>query len=632
MFGWTGKILYINLSNKKTKIEDTSEYIDHFIGGRGINQILLFKSLKNKNIEPLSEESPLILGAGPFVGTLLPSACRLSIDFKNVINNGIGSCNCGGHFAPEMKFAGYDHIVISGIAEKPVYLFIKDENVFFKDAREIWGKNTWDTENIIRKIEGDDIRTLSIGIAGENLVKFASIIADRGRSASYGGGGALMGSKNLKCVAIKGTSSLEIAYPSKIINEVKEINNIIHKSRAMQMHRIGGTLFAYLFPGENRANSVKNMSDEFWNNEKINQLTRNTFDSKYLLRRHSCFSCPVFCSSIYKVRNLYCEGLQANSWRAFTSNMDLIDPEKALYSHALTNLYGMDGDHTSAIIAWAIECYENGILTKKDIDGIELTWGNGDSIIKMIKKIAKRDGFGNVLAEGLYEASKVVGKNSLELAMLSKKCALMEDAMRSHKAWALGIVLSNKGSGHLRGAPIAAEEVQEYPFYIDEKESNFLDIIDPKKYEGKAELVTWHQKYKGIIDSVGICALVSSWNDLNLYSLEKISNLLNIITGKSVFSKSNLLTIGSRINNLERSFNLLHAGFDRTDDYPPSKLIDVPVTKGKYKGERLEINKWDKMLDEYYKIQEWDIKNGRPTKKILKDLKLDFIEELKGDI
>lgn len=625
MFGWTGKILYIDLTNKKIKTEDTSKYID-WIGGRGINQLLLFNILKDKKIQPLEPENPLIFGAGPFVGTLAPSSCRLSIDFQNVMNNGIGSGNCGGHFAAEMKYAGYDHIVISGKSEYPIYIFIKDDKVYFRDARKIWGNNTWETENLIKKVERDnDIKTLSIGVAGENLVKFASIVADWGRSASYGGSGAVMGSKHLKCIAIKGTLSIKIANSKEIIKKVSELNNIINKSKVMQMHRIGGTLLGYLLPGEKRVHGVKNMSETFWDNEKIFKLSRYIFDSKYLVRRHSCFGCPIFCSSIFKVKGVYCEGFQANSWRSFASNLDLVDPEKVLYSHALTNLYGMDGDHTSSIIAWAIECYENGILNKNDTDGLELKWGNGENIIKMIEKIAHRNGIGDILAEGLYAASKIIGKDSFKFAMLSKKNALMEDAMRSHKAWSLGILLSNKGSGHLRGAPIP-EEIQKYPFYISDKEYKFLDISNPTKYEGKAELVSWHQKYKGIIDSIGICALVSMWNDLSLYNLETISDFLNDITGV-VISPSDLLTIGSKIYNLERAFNLLHAGFTREDDYPPSRLINVPIKKGKYKGERLEINQWNKLLDKYYTIQEWDVKNGIPTKEVLKKLGLEFVIE-----
>lgn len=623
MFGWAGKILYINLTNKEIKIEDTKEYID-FLGGRGINQFLLFNYLQNKKIDSLGPENPLILGAGPFVGTLMPSSCRLSIDFQNVMNNGIGSCNCGGHFAPEMKYAGYDHILISGKSKNPIYIFIKNDKVFFRDARKIWGRNTWETENLVKEIEGDQyIKTLSIGVAGENLVKFASIVADRGRSASYGGSGAVMGSKNLKCIAIRGTLSIKIANSKEIIRKVTNLNNVINKSKAMQVQRIGGTLLGYLLPGEKRVHGVKNMSETFWDNEKIFKLSRYIFDNKYLIRRHSCFGCPISCSSIFKVNGIYCEGFQANSWRAFASNLDLIDPEKVLYSHALTNLYGMDGDHTSSIIAWAIECYENGILNKNDTDGLELKWGNGGNIIKIIEKIAHRNGIGDILAEGLYEASKIIGKNSYKYGMLSKKNALMEDAMRSSKAWALGILTSNRGSGHLRGAPIPGEK-QEYPFFLNNEEFKYLDIFNITTYEGKAELVIWHQKYKGIVDSIGICALVSMWTDLNIYTVETISDFLYEITGEFA-SPSELLAVGSKIHHLERAFNLLHAGLDRKDDLPPLKLINIPIEKGKYKGEKLEINKWNKLLDKYYLLQGWDIKKGIPTKDILGKLGLEFV-------
>jgi len=210
--GRTGNILFINLSTRKLYLENTNKYIK-YIGGRGINQKILF-DLVSPDSDVLDPGNPIILGSGTFVGTLVPSASRLAVDFKNVINNGIGSGNCGGHFAAEMKYAGYDHIIITGQSKKPTYIFIHNQKIYFRDAQELWGLNTWETENQIRLKEGDSqIKTLCIGLAGENLVKFSVLVADKGRFVGHCGGGVLFGSKKLKAIAIRGTSPLMVAYP-----------------------------------------------------------------------------------------------------------------------------------------------------------------------------------------------------------------------------------------------------------------------------------------------------------------------------------------------------------------------------------------------------------------------------------
>jgi len=625
-FGWTGKILFIDLTRRSTTVKNTNEYLS-FIGGRGINQRILF-DLLDKNVDPLSPENIIILGAGPFIGTLIPSADRLAVDFKNVITGGVGSGNSGGHFAAEMKFAGYDHIIISGQTKKPLYLYIYNDRVYFRNAGDLWGKNTWETENIIKHKEKDrGIKTLTIGKAGENLVKFACIIGDRGRAIGYGGGGAIFGSKNLKAIAIRGTLPVKIAHPDKFIQKLKFFNkNIIEKSKIINLYRKGGTLLPYLAPGENRPHGVKNMSEEFWSNEAISCVTREKFD-KYLKRRHSCFNCPSYCSSIYEMEGFRCEGVQANTLRAMGSNLDVRSPEDILHANTLVNMYGMDTDQTSAVIGWAIECFENGLINKDDTDGIELRWGQGDSIIKLIEDIANRKGFGNILADGVYEACKTVGRGSEKYTVLVKKNSLMEAAMRSHKGWALGIVTSTKGGGHLRGAP--GQEMQKIPPEASMRLFGIDDIFNPTSYNNKAELVVWQENYKGVVDMMGICANTSMWMDISLFTPEDIAEFFNNVTGENITGK-NLLHAGLKLQNLERVFNYLHAGFNRKDDYPPEKLVKIPVHDGPYKGEKLDLSEWNKMLNEYYACHGWNVKTGLPTKQGLKDIGLgDVIEKLK---
>jgi aldehyde:ferredoxin oxidoreductase len=619
LFGWAGKILFVDLSSRNIRVEPTEKYLS-FVGGRGINQWLLF-NLLDRNIAPLDSDSVMILGAGPMVGTLVPTASRLSIDFKNVLTGGVGSANCGGRFAAEMKFSGYDHIVVTGKSSERIYIYIHGETVHFRNASDIWGKTTWKTDNIIKDREKNQaLSTLTIGAGGENLVKLACIMGDKGRAAAYGGGGALMGSKNLKAIAIKGASSpVRIAKPVEFMNRLKKFKSeVFEKSRAVKLHREGGTLGAYLLPRENRPHGVKNMSEAFWSNASLENVTRDKFD-EFLVRRHSCAGCPVYCSAIYKIKDRICEGIQANNLRAFGTNVDVKSAEDILYAHALSNDYGLDCDQTSAAVAWAIECYEKGIIDQSDTDGLELRFGDGRCVSELIRKIAFREGFGDILADGVYEASRKVGRGSDELSVVVKKAGVMEAAMRSHKGWALGIVTSTRGAGHLRGS--SGLEFQKVPSEASRKFLNIDDISDPTSYDNKAELVVWQEKYKGITDMMGICALTSMWMDIHLFTPEDIAGLLNDITGKN-YSAEELLNIGEQLQNLEKCFNLLHAGFERSDDMPPGKLMDIPVERGMYEGEKIDIEKWNQMVDRYYELHGWDRESGYPTKKRLLSLDL----------
>ena len=617
--GLAGKILYIDLTRECCKVVNSGPEPE-WIGGRGINQRLLFDLQPAAN-DPFGPENPLILGAGPLVGTLVPGACRLAVDFRNLITGGVGSANLGGHFAAEMKYAGYDQIVIQGRAQRPVYLFVTDAAVFFRDAAPLQGLDTWETENRIKRLENDArLKTLCIGPAGENRVRFACIVGDRGRAAGYGGSGALLGAKRLKAIAVRGRRPLTVARPEALLAELRRFNReVIEKSRFVSIHRQGGTLNAYQLPGENRPHAVRNMSVEFWGNEAIGRVQRSVFDQRYLVRRHSCFACPIYCSAIYRIGDLRCEGLQANSWRAFASNLEITDPDQVLQLHMLANRYGLDGDHTSAALAWAVECFEKGIINSGDTGGLALRWGDGAAAMRLLEQIARRTGFGAVLARGVADAARQVGRGSEKLASLAHRNALMEAGMRSHKGWALGIVTSTKGGGHLRGAP--AVEAQRLSPEKSRAWFGVGDVQDPTAYANKAELVTWYENYKGVVDMMGLCYLPSMWMELGLFTPADIARFHHLVTG-SRRSASDLLQAGARLQALETAFNILHAGFGRADAQPPPKLVEIPVTRGPFIGQRLDLQRWQEMLDAYYLAHGYDPATGWPSSRRLVDLGL----------
>ena len=609
-FGYAGKTAFIDLTRQKIDLTETEEYLS-WVGGRGINQKLLFSALK-PDTHPLDPENTIILGSGPLVGTLAPTACRLAVEFKNVITGGLGSSNGGGHFAAEMKFAGFDHLVITGRAASPVYLFVQDGKVFFQDAEALWGQSTWDTEVFIQKALNDpNIRTLTIGPGGENLVKFACLIVDRGRAIGYGGAGAVFGSKNLKAVAVRGRLGLKAAHPEALIQEVKRYHEeVINQSGFAKVYRQGGTLLGYLGPKEKRPHAVRNMSDEFWPDKKIEKILQDKFEPRQKALR-SCFGCPYHGSRIYEINHLKCEGIQANTWRAFASNLGITDPDKMLEIHAKANLNGIDGDHLSAVMAWAVECFENGIISQNETDGLELKWGNADALSLLADRIVAQTGFGKVLSQGLSQATHILGRGSHKLATTSHKNALMEAGMRSHRAWALGILTSTKGGGHLRGAPAV-----EFKWTDAEDDESIFGLPSPSSagcYRDKASLVVMFERYKAVIDMMGLCYLPSMWMDLSLFVPRQIASFYNLVTGRDLSAEA-LLDVGEKIQVSETIFNLLHAGFGRADCLPPVRLLQEPVSKGIFKGEKIDVEQFSTMLDEYYRFRNWDQVTGWPFK------------------
>ena len=624
LYGWAGKILFIDLETQKTRTEPTADY-KSFIGGRGINQRLLF-NLVEPNVDPLDPENPLILGAGVMVGTPVPTAARLSVEHKNVMTGGLGSGNLGGFFAAEMKFAGFDHIVIQGRAQKPTYLFIKDDRVFFRSAREIWGQDTWQTDITLKRMENEtSLSTLAIGPAGENMVRFACIIGDQGRASGYGGSGAVMGGKNLKAIAIKGTRrtlALAKAGAFKVRLE-KFMKEVFNKANAVNAHQKGGTLGAYLLSGKERPHGVRNLMEDFLSNEDLRGISREEFDA-FLIKRRGCSNCPVQCGGHFQVKGVDCEGIQANSLRAFGTNLAVNKAQDVLFSHALANLYGLDVDQTSAVVAWGMDCFEKGIIDTKDTGGVNLRFGDGKSAAKLIRMVAFREGLGDLLAEGVERAAIKLGRGSEKLTAVVKGNSVVESGMRTHRAWTLGVITSTKGTGHLRGSP--GLEFQS----LTPEESRTLfgleDVSDPTSYENKGAFVVWQEQYKGVVDMMGICALMTMWMDKTLFLPEEIAGLFNDITGLS-YSADDLLEVGEKVHNLERVFNLMHTGFDRNDDMPPRKFVDIPVNKGAFKGQSIDIKKWNQMLDEYYELHGWDQATGRPTRERLKELNLSFALE-----
>ena len=631
-----GKILRIHLSTHKIGREKTGELAKRFLGGRGINQWILFQELP-PSIPSLSPENIITFGTGPLVGTLVPAACRLSIDSKNPFTNGIGSSSCGGNFAPELRFAGYNHVVVQGKAETPVYIFIDDDRVEIREAAHIWGKTTWETDAKIKEEIGDpNIQLVYIGPAGENLVRGACIITDLEKAAGRCGLGAVMGSKNLKAIAVRGTGSIEIPHPRAFMRGVDEV---LEKLRANQFLRRRGEYGVYgqVLWGENiRESSWRNFQGgTIPQPEQIASIHPDIFLKKFKKKNISCWSCPIRCRVLHEVqegryRGLLSEGLENNDIQLFGAKLNVFDPAAILYLRSLCNQYGLDTDNITGVMAWALECYQRGMIDEDTTDGLRLEWGDVDTYIQLIKKITYREGFGNILAEGSQRASEIIGKGTGRYAIHVKGQDLAEQ-LWVHKGWALGTVLSARGGTHTRGAVLSTRFESLSP-ELCRKYYGLEKIGAPNEYGGKAQFVSFFERLQALADSLGLCTFATIlWAPPpEAMDQRDMARFLSACTGMDI-NQEELMLIGERIHNLEKAFNVLHTNWTRREDYPPARFVEEPVTiPGPFRGECLPLDKWDKMLDEYYGLHGWDKKTSWPTRKTLDKLGLREVADTLG--
>ncbi len=622
---YAGKIAIIDLFKNKIRFEYTKKYVKKFLGGKGINIWLLYK-YSNVKSHPLDPESPIIVGTGPLTGTLAPGSGRIDIAAKNYYTKGIGYASACGYFGLELKMTGFDHIVVYGRAEKPVYIQIINNNINIIDAHDLWSLTTWETESSIKRDNGElSMQVLSIGPAGENLVKGANIITHRDGSASHCGLGAVMGSKNLKAIAVKGNISIELHNPDKYYQYFKEIWNKITSSKGYKDMKKFGALMYFSDKGEAQ---VKNNQDAFLDQNMISKILPQNFLYKKLYRGIGYYMCPVSCRHYLKTKYGILEGPKTNGMHDFVSRLGIYDIDEVIKLNALCNKMGLDIDFTSNVIAWSIEAYEKGVLNIKDFNGLKPRWGDPSFVEEMINKIVKLDDIGRLLAMGVAEAARVIGRDSLKFAMHIKGHDLYE-AFRARIGYGLGAATAPRGGGHLDGSPLC-----EFPRLWTKNDCikvyGIENCNNGLSYEGKAKIVFYHERLKYAIDSMGICYFFTIWGVPDYPTINDYCNLLNAAIG-SRYTPNDLMYIGERILNVAKAYNSLHAGFKKKDDYPPQRFLSEPIKSGPYKGVKLSKRKWDKLLEEYYALHGWDTKTSLQKKEKLielglKDVALDLIK------
>lgn len=612
--GYKGRLLYIDLSERSSETRKLEEQEARmFLGGSGLGSKILFDEM-DLTLDPLDSKSVIVFTTGPLVGLTFSYCARYVVSGKSPATGGWGEAHAAGFWGPELKFAGFDGLVIRGRADRPVYIFINDGLCEIKDARHFWGKDTFETEMAVKnELKDENVRVLSIGEAGEKLSKMAAIISDGGRAAARGGLGAIMGSKNLKAIALKGTERRIRVYNEKGFDEYrKEANQIIKENPAAKMLHDYGTSGFYDTLVEFSDVPTKNWSLGS-RIETIEKLSGKVMAQKYLSGKYHCRACMVGCGrlveikeGVYKSPNSM--GPEYETIAAFGNNCMNDDLESIIRMNYLTNAYGLDTISAGSVIAFAMECFERGLLTKKDTDGIELTWGNPKAILQILEKIRKREGIGDLLADGVKVASQKIGGGSDKFAVHVKGLELPMHDPRAFASWGIAFATSNRGACHNQAITYGIERGMTYPdIGIDKSLDRFVSD------ESKSRITKIMQDFYSVLESLLVCKFVL-YGGLRLTHLTK---LLNAVTGWDM-DNAELMKTGERLYNLNRVFNV-KCGISRKDDILPSRVAKEAFTDGGAKGHLPDL---EKMIDPYYKMRGWD-QNGIPTTEKLKELSLD---------
>lgn len=616
------KTLTIDLSTSKIKVEDThTSYLDRYIGGRGVNAAYLF-DMTNANTDPLGEDNPIIFGTGPFAGTFIPTAGQLTVTSKSPLTNLYFKSNSGGHLASEIRFAGYNYIIVKGKADRPVYLYIDNDHVDIKDASHIWGKDTRETNIILRKDLGKDVHVACIGPAGEKLVKFAGISVSVYHFAARGGLGAVMGSKNFKAMAVHGNrEKIEVYDPQLLRQLVLDAVSKIPKSVKAVTYMKYGTSGSIDPINEIGALPSFNFKEPSF--EKAADIDGVTLvEKQYIRKRKACTACPIHCHKYLIVDKgkyqCYGGGPEYETLAAFGAGCGIGDPEAVLHLHILCGLYGLDGLSVAAVIQWTMECLEKGILSREDVDGLNITWGDADNTIELLKRIVHREGFGNILAEGLRKASSIVGKDSWKYAVQARGLEQSRVDTRSAKAYALAFAVNPRGPDHLHAQPMAEMGIYPESRELVKQLTGDVKYANPYIPDKKASIVRWHEDMFALTEVLGLCSFATTTT--YILTPETLAEMYYAVTGVKLKS-DDLMLVGRRTVTLERCFNI-REGLTRKDDTLPWRLMNEPVSKGPAKGLVNSKEELDGLLHEYYLLHGWNPETGKPTYETLVKLEM----------
>jgi aldehyde:ferredoxin oxidoreductase len=618
------KAAFVDLSSGEVEIKDIPQRVrELYLGGRGIDMYLLYNLLQ-PGIDPLGPDNVFIVSAGILTGTPAPCPSRFHVAGKSPLTGLVGCSNMGGFFGPELRFAGFDHVIVHGKAERPVYLWIKDGRIEVRDASHLWGRDATETQVLIRKELADrEIKSITIGVAGENLVRFACVRSGVKNAAGRTGMGAVMGSKNLKAIAVRGSMPIEIFNPEAALKDLKDLVEASKSSKYVEIFTRFGTLF--LFDSINSTGILRTRNfqlNQLVDSEEVEAEASEEFSSGMA----ACFGCHLHCRHKYTLdkgpwKGQYAEGPEFASTAALTSLVGSNKMQGALEGNHLANTLGLDTIESGSMIAWAIELNEKGMLPKSLIGNLALEWGNTQTVNQLMQDIAYRRGLGDILAEGPKRAIERLGAETAYYNIQVKGMSCNVSDERPVPSLALGIATATRGADHLRSRCALdlyhlPENVLEMFYRRKGMSSDFRD------YRGKAWMAFYTENNKSTMDCLGICLFSGAGLSPNLAAPEDFARIIENITGiKLTYDK--FMEIGERITNIERLFNI-REGTSRKDDYLPDRYYDEPTALGpeSTRGRKIDRQKYDDILDEYYEFHRWD-KEGNPTPKTLQRLLLD---------
>jgi aldehyde:ferredoxin oxidoreductase len=614
--GYAGKILRINLTNKiKKETPINIDTIKKFLGGRGLNAYRLFKEVK-KGTDPLGPKNKLMFSTGPLVGTMFPTASRFNVSAKSPLTGIFGDSNAGGHFAPEMKYAGYDQIIIEGRSEKPIYVYVNDNDIEFIDASNVWGKDiiTAD-EEIKNELKNPKVQTVICGPAAEKGVKYSGLYANQVRAASRTGLGLVMASKNMKAIALRGTGRITVAQPKRFKKLVLKLEKEIREHEQYPGRRLMGTTRILMMA--NKAGFLPTYNYLKGTYEYAKQVSGERLAEEYNVKSRGCFACTIPCSRIYTIRDgknkgLHGEGPEYEALGSLTSRIGNPDIELALKAIDQCNRLGLDVLCVAGCIGWAMELYEKGMLNKKDTFGLELTWGNPEVLLKLIQQIADRQDFGDVLADGSLAAANKLGKGHDSLVQVKGMDLIMADP-RGLKGFGLGYAVASRGGDHLRSEPFI--ELSDDPS-IGEKMFGVPEATLRRADQGKGKLVSYFEDWCAVVDALEPCKNIAQ--NMEILPFNRASKVMEMVTGLQL-THYEIREAGARIVTIERMFGV-REGITRSDDTLPPRFMK-PLKEGESKGQVVDI---DLMLKDYYTERGWNHETGIPTKEVLKKLKIDY--------
>ncbi len=626
MFGYAGRILHVDLSREAVWEEPLAGHlISKFLGGRGINAALLWDCTEPGK-DPLGPENALIFGTGPLAGTFAPSSGRTTITCRGAATRLYLKSSVGGHWGPELKFAGYDHLIVHGRAKRPVYLWIRDSEVEVRDASKLWGKNVDQTEELIHNEGGEDrLEVACIGLGGENLVKFASIMMGH-NAAARGGPGAVMGSKRLKAIAVQGGRPVQVAHPQKFLRSSLECVRALAAFPGRQGLSLYGTAGLVPIRNEMKLLPVKNFKESFL--EEGYKISGQYLREKgFLKNRFGCSACGTSCHRFTavtdgKYRRTCSGGPEYETVAAIGAGCGVTETEAVLKANELCNAYGLDTISTGSVIQWAMECYERGILTEEDTDGLRLVWGNGDAVVQLINRIARREGLGGLLADGVRAAADRVGRESWKWAIHTKGLEQSRAEVRARKGYALALAVNPRGPDHLTSQVYAEDGTTPEARSLIKMITGSEEYATHVKIEKRGAIVRWHEDCYAATDALGLCTFVTLSRGY-LVDPAKMADLYSLATGIDL-SPDGMLSMGRRVFTLEKAFNV-REGATRKDDTLAWRFMHEPVPSGIRTGMMTTQEQLDQMLDEYYELHGWDKKTSWPYRETLEELGLDEV-------